>query len=137
MSTFCFRLFFDDFHFFYFSEKGYWARSFEKTFWVVRGGPGGHLGASGGDPGGVLGGPGGVRGASWEGLGRSWGDLGATFTAVRYRIDFLIDFYREKGARRGHLGRQNGAKIDPKTMQIRSRFSRAKKTGLESVLGAS
>ena len=77
-----FRLFFDEFDFFYFSEKGYWARSFGKAFWVVREGPGGHLGASGGDPGGVLGspgavrgGPGGVLGGSWALLGRSWSDL--------------------------------------------------------------
>ena len=48
----------------------------------------------------ILGLSGGVRGASWEGLGRSWGDLGATFKAVRFRIDFLIDFERQKGAKR-------------------------------------
>ena len=103
MSTFFFRPFFDDFEFFKFPEKGYWARSFGKAFWVVRGDQGGHLGASGGDPGGVLEGPGavgGVREASWEGLGRSWGDLGATFQAVRFRIDFFIDFERQKGAKR-------------------------------------
>ena len=69
-----FLSFFNNVEFFKFSEKCYWARSFGKAFWVVRGGPGGHLGASGGDPGGVLGCPGavlGVRGASWERLGRS------------------------------------------------------------------
>ena len=52
-----------------------------KTFWVVRRGPGGLLGASGGVPEAsweVLGLSGEVREASWEGLGRSWGDLGAT-----------------------------------------------------------
>ena len=43
---------------------------------------------------------GGLRGASWEGLGRSWGDLGATLEAVRFRIVFLIDFERQKGAQR-------------------------------------
>ena len=54
-----------------------------KKFWVVRGGPGGLLGASGEvqeASWGVLGLSGGVRGASWEGLGRSWGDLGAILT---------------------------------------------------------
>ena len=35
-----FRLFFDEFEVFDFSEKGYWARCFGKTFWVVRRGPG-------------------------------------------------------------------------------------------------
>ena len=35
-----FRPFFDEFDFFEFSEKGYWARCFGKTFWVVREGPG-------------------------------------------------------------------------------------------------
>ena len=58
------------------------------------------LGGSWRGPGGL----GGVRGASWEGLGRSWGDLGATFGAVRFRIDFLIDFGREKGAQREAFG---------------------------------
>ena len=48
----------------------------------------------------VLGLSGEVRGASWEGLGRSWGDLGATFRAAQFRIDFLIDFGRQKGAQR-------------------------------------
>ena len=79
MSTFCFRLFFDDFIFFEFfeiSEKGYWARSFGKASWVARGGPGGHLGASGGDPGDVLGGPGVVRGGQGGVLGGSWALLG-------------------------------------------------------------
>ena len=56
-----FPLFFDDFKFFEFSEKGYWARSFGKAFWVVRGGPGGHLGPSGGQ--------GGILGGSWALLG--------------------------------------------------------------------
>ena len=69
------------------------------------GGSGKLLGASGGRPRGVreaswgiLGLSGGLRGASWEGLGRSWGDLGATLEAVRFRIVFLIDFERQKGA---------------------------------------
>ena len=48
----------------------------------------------------VLGGSGGVRRASWEGLGCSWGDLAATFKAVRFRINLLIDFERQKGAKR-------------------------------------
>ena len=96
-----------------------------KTFWVVRGGPGGLLGASGGvqeASWGVLGLSGGVRGASWEGLGRSWGDLGATFKAVRFRIDFLIDFERQKGAKREAFGepkwRQNRSQNDSKSKSI-------------------
>ena len=74
-----------------------------KTFWVVQGGPGGLLGHPRGvqeASWGVLGLSGGVRGASWEGLGRSWGDLGATLEADRFRIVFLIDFERQKGAER-------------------------------------
>ena len=35
-----FLLFFDEFDFFDLPEKGYWARCFGKTFWVVREGPG-------------------------------------------------------------------------------------------------
>ena len=53
---------------------------------------------------GVLEVSGGVRGASWEDLGRSWADLVATFKAVRFQIDFLIDFDREKGAQREAFG---------------------------------
>ena len=70
----------------------------------------------------VLGLSGGVRGASWEGLGRSWGDLGATFKAVRFRIDFLIDFERQKGAKREAFGepkwRQNRFQNDAKSKSI-------------------
>ena len=62
---------------------------------------------------GALGVSAGVRGASWESLGRSWGDLGATFKAVRFRIDFLIDFERQKGAKREAFG-------EPKWSQNRS-----------------
>ena len=90
-----FRLFFDEFDFFDFSEKGHWARCFGKDlgssggvpedFW---GRPGGVQEASWG----VLGLSAGIRGASWEGLGRSWGDLGATFKAVRFRIVFVDRF---------------------------------------------
>ena len=61
---------------------------------------GGVLGGSWG----VLGASGGVRGTSWGGLGRSWGDLGPTFKAVHFRIVFLIDFEREKGAKREAFG---------------------------------
>ena len=91
---------FDDFQFFDFSDKGYGARCFgksfgssfrerllgqmlRKTFWVIRGFREGFLGHPGGvqeASWGVLGLSGGVRGASWEGLGRSWGDLGAILT---------------------------------------------------------
>ena len=94
-----------------------------KTFWVVRGDPESFLGHPQGVRGGsgrplgrVLGLSGGLRGASWEGLGRSWGDLGATFKAVRFRIDFLIDFERQKGAKREAFGepkwRQNRLQND-------------------------
>ena len=79
----------------------------------------------------VLGLSGGVRGASWEGLGRSWGDLGATFQAVRFRIDFLIDFDRPKGANREALGEakwsQNRSQNDPKSKpKIKSQKNRSK-----------
>ena len=63
-----------------------------KLFWIVRGVPGGLLGASEGvreASWGVLGLSGRVRGASWAGLGHSWGDLGAAFKAVRFRIVFF------------------------------------------------
>ena len=43
-------------------------------------------------------------GSVLAGLGRSWGDLGATFQAVRFRIDFLIEFERQKGAKRDAFG---------------------------------
>ena len=93
--------------------------------------------ASGGGPGGLLGGPGGVRGASWERLGRSWGDLGATFKAVRFRIVFLIDFERQKGAQREAFG-------EPKWSQNRSQNNsksksifKSEKTPFKTVLGPS
>ena len=85
---FFFQHFFDDFEFFDFSEKGYWARCFGKAFWVVRGGPGEHLGASGGGPGGVLGGPGAVRGGSGGRLGRVLGALGAILGRSLRQSDF-------------------------------------------------
>ena len=98
-----FRHFFDDFDFLDFSEKGHWARCFGKHLGSsegvregIWGRPGGVREASWG----VLGLSGGLRGASWEGLGRSWGDLGATLEAVRFRVVFLIDFERQKGAQR-------------------------------------
>ena len=59
--------------------------------------------------------------------GRSWGDLGGTFCAVRFRIDFLIDFDPKRAPNRRHLGSQNGSQISLKTIQNRSRLSRAKK----------
>ena len=96
---FFFRLVFDEFEFVDFSEKGCWAGCFGKAFWAVRGGPEGYLGGSWG-----------VRKASWEGLGRSWGDLGANFKAVRFRIDFVIDFERQKGAKREALGEAKWSK---------------------------
>ena len=115
-----------------------------KTFWVVRGGPGGLLGASGGvqeASWGVLGLSGGVRGASWEGLGRSWGDLGATFKAVRFRIDFLIDFERQKGAKREAFGEpkwsQNRSQNDSKSKTIFESEKNALQDALGPVLGRS
>ena len=75
------------------------------TSWTVQEGPGRLLGDVLGGSWGFLGASGGVRGASWEGLGRSWGDLGATFKAVRFRINFLIDFKCEKGAKREAFGK--------------------------------
>ena len=65
------------------------------------------------------------------------GDLGATFCAVRFRIDFWTDFESKRAPKGMHLGSQNGAKIDPQTRQNRSQFSKAKKTLLKTVLGAS
>ena len=120
-----FRLFFDEFDFFDFSEKGHWARCFGKDL----GSSGGVRQGIWGRPGGVreaswrvLGLSGGVRGASWEGLGRSWGDHGATFEAVRFRIDFLIDFERQKGAQREAFWEpkwsQNRSQNDSKSKSI-------------------
>ena len=107
-----------------------------------------HFGSSGGVRGGIWGCPGGVweaswevlglsggvRGASWEGLGRSWGDLGATFGAVRFRIDFLIDFDAKRVPKGRHLGSQNGAKIDPKTRSKSKREKVASWKRLGSIL---
>ena len=93
--------------------------------------------ASGGGPGGLLGGPGGVRGASWERLGRSWGDLGATFKAVRFRIVFLIDFERQKGAQREAFWEpkwsQNRSQNDSKSKSI----FKSEKIPFKTVLGPS
>ena len=66
---------------------------------------------------GVLGLSGRVWGASWEGLGCSWGDLGATFKAVPFRIDFLIDFERQKGAKREAFGEPKRSSRRPKIDQ--------------------
>ena len=84
----------------------------------------------------VLGLSGEVRGASWEGLGRSWGDLGATLEAVRFRIVFLIDFERQKGAQREAFGEpkwsQNRSQNDSKSKSI----FKNEKTLFKTVLGA-
>ena len=64
--------------------------------------------------GGVLEASGGARGASWDGLGRSWGDLGATFGAVRFRINFVIDFKRQQGAQREAFWEAKWSKIRSK-----------------------
>ena len=77
----------------------------------VRGGSGRRLGRSWGCPGGS-------GGASWEGLGRSWGDLGATFKAVRCRIDLLIDFDCEKGAKREAFGEAKWTQNDAKSKSV-------------------
>ena len=137
------RLFFSTFfrrvRIFEFSEKGYWARCFGKRFGSSEGVRGGFLGIRGGSRrplGASWGCPGGVRGASWERLGRSWGDLGATFKAVRFRIVFLIDFERQKGAQREAFG-------EPKWSQNRSQNNsksksifKSEKNTLQDRLGA-
>ena len=79
-----------------------------KTFWVVREGPGGLLGASGGGPGGLLGVPGRVRGASWALLGRSWSDLQGSPISDR----FFDRFRAPKGCPKGGIW---GAKMEPKS----------------------
>ena len=120
MSTFFFRHVFDEFGFIEFSEKGYRARCFGKSFGSseeVREGFLGHPGGVQEASWGVLGLSGGVRGASWEGLGRSWGDLGATLEAVQFRIVFLIDFERKRVPKGRHLGTQNRAQDDQKSIQ--------------------
>ena len=65
------------------------------------------LGEPRGCPGGILGCPGasqgsswGVLGRSWAVLGRSWGDIFTRPTSERFLITFLIDFGRQKGAKR-------------------------------------
>ena len=128
MSTFfstCFRRF----RIFRFFRKRLLGQMLRKTFWVVRGDPGSFLGhpegvrgGSGRPLGGSWGSPGGVRGASWGSLGRSWGDLGVTFKAVRFRIVFLIDFERQKGAQREAFWEpkwsQNRSQNDSKSKSI-------------------
>ena len=86
---------------------------------------------------GVLGMSRGDQGTSWECLGRSWGDLGATFKAVRFRIVFLIDFERQKGAQREAFG-------EPKWSQNRSQNNsksksifKSEKIPFKTVLGPS
>ena len=137
--SFCFYIFrrFRSFRFF---RKRLLGQMLRKTFWVVRGGPGSFLGHPGGvreASWGVLGLSGGLRGASWEGLGRSWGDLGATLEAVRFRIVFLIDFERQKGAQREAFG-------EPKWSQNRSQNNsksksifKSEKIPFKTVLGPS
>ena len=48
----------------------------------------------------VLGGLGATLGGSWAVLGRSWGDIFSSPTSERFSIIFLIDFGRQKGAKR-------------------------------------
>ena len=127
------------------------------------GGSGELLGASGGDPGGLLGGPGalrgtpggvrggpggvreafwgvlglsgGLRGASWEGLGRSWGDLGATLEAVRFRIVFLIDFERQKGAQREAFWEPKWSQNLPKNNAKSTSIFKTEKMPFKTILG--
>jgi hypothetical protein len=120
-----FSTFFRRFRFFRFFRKRVSGQMLRKTFWVVQGGPGSFLGHPGGVREafwGVLGLSGGLRGASWEGLGRSWGDLGATLEAVRFRVVFLIDFERQKGAQREAFWEpkwsQNRSQNDSKSKSI-------------------
>ena len=125
MWTFCFRFFSTISNFLIFPKKVIGPDASEKHFGSCEGVREGIWGR----PGGVreasweiLGLSGGVRGASWEGLGRSWGDLGATFTTVQFRIVFLIDFERQKGAKREAFWEpkwsQNRSQNDSKSKSI-------------------
>ena len=78
--------------------------------------------ASGGVRGGLREASWGVRGPSWDGLGHSWGDLASIFSAIRFRIHFLIDLGAQRVPKGGHLGRPKGAKIDPKTTPKQSQI---------------
>ena len=105
-----------------------------------------HFGSSGGVQGGIWGRPGGSGrrlGGSWGcpggsggRLGRVLGALGATFKAVRFRIYFLIDFERQKGAKREAFGEpkwsQNRSQNDSKSKSI----FKNEKTLFKTVLGA-
>ena len=64
---------------------------------------------------------------------RSWGFLGATFKPVRFRIDFLIDFERQKGAKKEAFGEPKWSQNQSKT---RSKF-KSEKVGLGNDLGRS
>ena len=105
-----------------------------KKFWVVRGGPGGLLGASGGGPGGLLGGPGalrggpgGILGGSWAVLGRSWSDFLSSSISDR----FFDRFWSPKGCQKGALW---GAKTELKTTKNRSKNHLEKRSRFRSLL---
>ena len=105
-----------------------------KKFWVVRGGPGGLLGASGGGPGGLLGGPGalrggpgGILGGSWAVLGRSWSDFLSSSISDR----FFDRFWSPKGCQKGAIW---GAKTELKTTKNRSKNHLEKRSRFRSLL---
>ena len=74
---------------------------------------------------------------SWEGLGRSWGDLGATFQAVRFRISFLIDFERQKGAKRDAFWEQKWSQIRSLNESKSKSIFKSEQIPFKTVLGAS
>ena len=59
-----------------------------------------HPGDLAGHPGTSRGSSWGVLGRSWAVLGRSWGDIFTSPTSERFLITCLIDFGRQKGAKR-------------------------------------
>ena len=134
MSTSFFSTCFRRFRLFRFFRKTLLGQKPRKTFWVVRGGPGGLLGASGGGPGGLLGGPealrgglGGLLGGSWALLGRSWSDLLSSSILDR----FFYRFWSPKGCPKGGIW---GPKTEPKTTQNRSKNHLKKRSPLGSLL---
>ena len=86
---------------------------------------------------GALGVSAGVRGASWESLGRSWGDLGTTFSAVGFRIDFLVDLERQKGAQREAFGQAKGSQNRSQNDSKSKSIFKSEKIPFKTVLGPS
>ena len=111
---------FDDFDFFDFSEKRYWAKSLGK-----------HFGSSGGVREGFLEHPGEVQEASWGvlrlsgasggSLGRVLGALGAIlerpFEQFNFGSIFLSILVAKRVPKGRHLGTQNGAQDDQKSIK--------------------